>query len=170
MNDLQTQTRDMLEVFNEPDWNWQEPAREEFPLAGSHRLSNGMRQFPSAGEDENRLMRHQAQTERLAVIGLSVTDFTHECRNEMASLKMGLEVLENLHPKETETLEIIGYIKNSEIRLHRLFEDIREYAGPVNLDLAQNQLSEIWRRAWQSLRPARGERDAEIEEVGCGSP
>jgi signal transduction histidine kinase len=165
MNELQTQP---LQIEVRDQLGWEEPVRDEFPLAGHNRLSSVMRQSPSEGKGVNRLKRQRAQTARLVAIGLSVADFTHECRNEMVSLKMGLELLENLLPQETETLEIIGYMKNSEIRLHRLFEDIREYAGPVNLDLAQNQLSETWRRAWQSLRPARGERDAEIEEMGNG--
>ena len=167
MNEMQTQTFQDLET-DELGWISETPASEEYPLAVNNRWPGDLEQSPSEHQSVNRLKSQQAQTQRLVVIGLRVADFSHECRNEMGSLKLGLELLERLLPKEPEALEVICCMKNSEIRLHRLFDDMREYAGPVHLDLAEEQVSEIWRRAWHSLRPARGERDAQIEEIGNG--
>lgn len=167
MNDMQTQTT-RFSKGDELHWHWEKPAQEEFPLAINERLSSDLEQSRSEHQSVNRLKSRQTQSERLIVIGLRVADFSHECRNELGSLKLGLELLERLLPKEPEALEVICCMKNSEIRLHRLFEDIREYARPIHLDLADEQVSEIWRRAWHSLRPARGDRDAQIEERGNG--
>lgn len=167
MNDMQTQTPQISEG-DELHWNWEKPAREEFPLAVSNRLTGDLEQSPSEHQSANRLTFEQTQTQRLVVIGLRMADFSHECRNEMVSLKLGLELLEQMLPKEPEALELICYMKTSEVRLHRLFEDIREYAGPPHLDLAEERSSIIWRQAWHSLRPARGERDAQIAESGDG--
>ena len=147
---------------------WEKAGHEEYPLAASNRWPRDMGQAQTKTMSTSRPESQQTQIERLAVIGLRVADFSHECRNEMVSLKLGLELLERFLPKEPEALELICYMKNSEIRLHRLFDDIRGYAGPVHLDVAEEQLSEIWRRAWHSLRSTRGERDAQIEELGNG--
>lgn len=145
---------------------WENAELEEIPLGVSNRLTRDMEQPQTKTTNASRLESQQNQIERLAAIGRKVADFSHECRNEMVSLKLGLELLESFLPKEPEALELICYMKNSEVRLHRLFDDIRGYAGSVHLDVAEEQLSEIWRRAWRSLGPTRGERDAQIEELG----
>lgn len=164
---MQTQTCQKSED-DEVHKLWRQPAREEFTLAISNRLPRDVGQSQTKNLTSSGLEPLQAQTERLVVIGLRVADFSHECRNEMVTLKIGLALLEGLLAKEPEALEVICCMKNSEIRLHRLFDDMREYAGPVHLDLAEEHVSESWRRAWQSLNPLRGERDAQINEIGNG--
>ncbi len=110
----------------------------------------------------------QSQVERLAVIGQTMAVFCHECRNELVSIKFGLEILENSRPMETQDSEVIRHMKNSELRLERLFNDIREYAASIRLNLAEHHISEIWRGAWESLRTVRAKRDVSLSELGDG--
>src|SRR5215207_10633 len=98
MNEMQTQTFQDLET-DELGWIWEKPAPEEFPLAVNNRWPGGLEQPPSERQRVNRLKSQQTQTERLVVIGLRVADFSHECRNEMGNLKLGLELLERMLPK-----------------------------------------------------------------------
>ena len=58
--------------------------------------------------------------------------------------------------------------KTAKARLHRLFEDVRHFAGPLQLERAVVPLNEVWQKAWISVAAAREERDAILKEnIGC---
>ena len=52
-------------------------------------------------------------------------------------------------------------IQQAQDDLHRLYEDVREYAAPIKLVLRECDLAEIWRRAWTHLEPSRARQAGE---------
>lgn len=118
------------------------------------------------GHDITALMdaqRRAIQAERLAAIGQTVAVLSHESRNELHSIHLGLELL-SCTVTDTTAQEVIGRIKDSQVRLQRLFEDVRQFAGTIHLEQSVVSLRDIWERAWSSLIAARQNRDAQLHE------
>jgi signal transduction histidine kinase len=108
--------------------------------------------------------RKLVQSERLAAIGQTLAVLSHEARNELNGLRMGLTLLPEILEDREQALEIIGHLTKNEDRLHRLFEDVRGFAAPVQLDRTDCDVREVWRKAWSSLEPAWKNRDVSFEE------
>ncbi|MCE9552247.1 MAG: HAMP domain-containing histidine kinase [Planctomycetes bacterium] len=118
-------------------------------------------------ESELHAARERAlQTERLAAIGQVVTTLSHECRNSLQRIQTGLELL-NLEVKDRpDAVEWTNYIRTAQNELCQLFEDLRNYAGPIKLGAEVSSAADVWRKAWVALSEARMERQAELlEEV-----
>ncbi len=125
---------------------------------------NRIREHQRTRDELKEARRKLVRFERLAAIGQTITTLSHEARNELSGLKMGLDLLPQvLHDRET-ALEIISYMTKSENRLQHLLEDVRGFAGPIQLEAAACDLREIWRAAWISLESHWGDRDALLEE------
>ena len=111
--------------------------------------------------------RKLIQSERLAAIGQTIAVLSHEARNELSGLKMGLSLLPQILDDRDEALEIIGYMTENEDRLRRLFEDVQGFAAPIQLERAVCDVAKIWRKAWSSLKPIWKNRDVSFdEEIG----
>ncbi len=122
------------------------------------------------GQDITALLDAQSraiQAERLAAIGQTVAVLSHESRNELHSIHLGLELL-LCTVTDTTTQEVIGRIKDSQVRLQGLFEDVRQFAGTIHLEQSVVPLRDIWERAWSSLVSARRNRDALLHQNGPG--
>ena len=52
--------------------------------------------------------------------------------------------------------------------LNHLFEELRGYAAPIQLDWSNSNLADTWRQAWTHLETARSGRDAELAECLAG--
>ncbi len=63
-----------------------------------------------------------------------------------------------------EVLDLINRIQKAQDHLHHLYEDVRSYAAPINLDKTPCDLRAIWREAWGHLEPARKEKQAVLRE------
>jgi signal transduction histidine kinase len=112
-----------------------------------------------AAADEQ--LRHHT---RLASIGQMVTGLAHESRNALqrsgACLEALLLEIEDRPLARQQALRIQSALDH----LHILYEEVRNYAAPLRLDLEAVSLHDRVRQAWQSLRPLW--RGAEIQ-VGC---
>ena len=70
-----------------------------------------------------------------------------------------------------EALDLVHRIKLAQDHMHRLFDEVRGYAAPVNLDRSACQLGSVWREAWELLLPQWEGRIAEmIERTGRHRP
>src|SRR5207248_1832586 len=49
--------------------------------------------------------------------------------------------------------------------LHRLYEEVRTYAGPLRLEMQPCRLAELWREAWADLGPVHEGTGAELREA-----
>jgi signal transduction histidine kinase len=66
-----------------------------------------------------------------------------------------------------EALSLIARLQAAQDDLYRLFEDVRSYAAPIQLEVRACDLAEVWREAWAQLAALRpGREDALIEATG----
>lgn len=122
---------------------------------------------------EQRRMREQLadaqrrliQSERLAAIGQTIAALSHEARNELHGLGLGLQLLPKVIGEPASARKIVSSMIRNQHRLTRLFEDVRGFAAPIQLARSRCDLGEIWRNAWQSLEAGRQDRDVSLEEA-----
>src|SRR4029077_19400698 len=86
------------------------------------------------------------QAERLATIGAMVTGLAHESRNALQQVQSSVEMLQRRLQNRPEQ-QYVAEIQKAQDRLLRLFEDVRGYAAPVNLERRMLNLAAIWREA-----------------------
>jgi signal transduction histidine kinase len=107
--------------------------------------------------------RQLLKSERLAAIGEMVTGLAHECRNALQRCQASLDMLmHRVRDRPDETL-LVQRIQESQDHLHYLYEQLRQYAAPVNLRLSSCRLDVIFDAAWKSLAPVRGQRAVTLE-------
>lgn len=93
------------------------------------------------------------QSERLAAIGETVAGLAHESRNAFQRSQACLELLALELDNRPDELELVSRIQRSLDHLHRLYEEVRRYAGPINLDRQVCDLGHVWRDSWSFLEP-----------------
>ena len=108
------------------------------------------------------------QAERLAAIGQTVTGLAHESRNAFQRSQACLELLELELEGQPQQLELVSRIQRALDHLHRLYEEVRDYAAPINLDRQMCDLAHLWREAWAQLELVRQERNVTLTESSGG--
>jgi PAS domain S-box-containing protein len=108
--------------------------------------------------------RRSLQGERLAAIGQMMTGLAHESRNALQRSQACLTVLSLRLEGRPQEQELLARIQCAQDDLHRLYEEVREYAVPRPLDRRLCHLSEVWREAWRDLAPLREAKNAELRE------
>ena len=105
------------------------------------------------------------QAERLVVIGQMMTGLAHESRNALQRAQACLERLNWQLQDRPEARDLLARVQHAQNDLVRLFEDVREYAGPLRLEFRPCDLRQVWRGAWDRLAFLHERRDARLEEV-----
>lgn len=114
--------------------------------------------FTARRDVQEKLLR----SERLAGIGQMVTGIAHESRNALQRIQSSSEMLE-LHVKENEkALSHVRRVQEAQEDLHRLFEEVRGFAAPIQLEREPCRLESTWQQAWDSLETLRRGRDATL--------
>jgi signal transduction histidine kinase len=107
------------------------------------------------------------RAERLATIGEMIAGLAHESRNALQRIQACAETLELEVQDRPEARELVSRILKAEEHLHKLFDEVRTYAAPVQLDLERHSLSSIWREAWALLESQRQGRSVRlVESIG----
>lgn len=123
----------------------------------------------AVGQDITSILEAQKkalQAERLALIGRMSAGLAHEARNALQRIQACSEMLEMEIASNREAISLVGKIQAAQDQMHRLFDEVRGYAGEIQLDLAPCLIGDVWREAWDSLSVARRGREAAlIEEV-----
>lgn len=104
------------------------------------------------------------QSERLAAIGQMATGLAHESRNALQRIGASAETLELELEGNPQALALVARIQQSKSDLHKLLDEVRNYAAPAVLDRSPCRLSEVWREAWELLLAQRRGRAAELRE------
>jgi signal transduction histidine kinase len=95
------------------------------------------------------------RAERLAAIGQVAAGLAHESRNALQRSQACLSVLALKLQAMPEELALLTRMQRAQDDLHRLYEDVRECAAPVQLERRKCRLAELWREGWEDLAPQR---------------
>jgi PAS domain S-box-containing protein len=109
----------------------------------------------------------QKQSERLAVIGEMVAGLAHESRNALQRSEACLERLAWRLEGQADALNLIERVRKAHDDLRRLFDAVRDYARPPQLEWEVCDLAEVWREAWDALAARRQGRAAALSEEAC---
>ncbi len=119
----------------------------------------------SIGQDITELTQAQrrlVQSERLAAIGEAMTGLTHESRNALARSQANLRRLARRLKDQPDLLELIDAAVAAQEDLGELFEDVRQYAAPVQLHTRPIDLAELIEEMWAQLADQREGREAQL--------
>jgi PAS domain S-box-containing protein len=120
------------------------------------------------GQDITSLKQAQEQalqSERLAAIGQMMTGLAHESGNALARSQACLEMLSFEVEDRPKALSLITRVQTAQDHLRQLYEEVRNYAAPVKLNLERWSLAHIWRQAWENLHLLRqGKKAVLLEE------
>lgn len=108
------------------------------------------------------------QSERLAAIGQMVAGLAHESRNAFQRSQACLEMLALELEDQPEQLDMLGRVQRALDHLHHLYEEVRTYAAPINLDRHSCDLARAWRSSWSHLEVSRQEKNVELVETCAG--
>ena len=106
------------------------------------------------------------QAERLAAIGQAMTGLAHESRNALQRGQADLELLSLMVEDRPDAMALVRRLQRAQMDLHRLYEEVRQYAAPLSLTLEPHDLSQVVREAWELLSQSRHDRDAALEIEG----
>jgi PAS domain S-box-containing protein len=88
------------------------------------------------------------QSTRLAAIGEMMTGLAHESRNALQRARAAIDMLE-LDLDQRPNLRMLSQRAISAIdELQRLYEEVRNYAAPIQLEKRDVDLEEAWSEAW----------------------
>ncbi|WP_235951971.1 PAS domain-containing sensor histidine kinase [Crateriforma spongiae] len=94
------------------------------------------------------------QGERLAAMGKMLSALAHESRNALQRIQSGVEMLKFEFDEASESYEDLRRIAGAREDLQRLYDEMRSFAAPMNLQISDCDLSGIWKKAWTHLEPA----------------
>jgi PAS domain S-box-containing protein len=109
------------------------------------------------------------RSERLAGIGQMVAGLAHESRNALQRIGSMAEMLELECASNETALALITRLSQAQDDLRRMFDELRNYAAPIHLELEDCHVASCWHEAWELVKPLRGGRQVEwIERIECG--
>ncbi len=110
---------------------------------------------------EERLLR----SERLSVIGKAMTGLAHESRNALQRAQASLDMLAVDLEGDEQATKLITRIQVAQSDLHRLYEDVREYARPLRFELRSHRVDELLRQAWDELIVKRAGYETSLADI-----
>jgi PAS domain S-box-containing protein len=108
------------------------------------------------------------QSERLAAVGETMAGLVHESRNALQRSKACLEMLALEVEDRPAALDLVARAQRAQDDLHRLYEEVRQWAAPLHLRREPCDLRDLWTEVWTNVRQARPERAPRLkEQVHC---
>jgi len=116
----------------------------------------------------NRAEERARQAGRLAAIGETMAALVHESRNALQRSKASLEMLSLEVEDRPEALKLVARAQRAQEDLHRLYEEVRQWAAPLHLRRETCNLREIWMEVWCLVNQARPTHNGRLEEeIAC---
>ena len=109
--------------------------------------------------ERNRVEARLLQAERLAAIGKAMTGLAHESRNALQRSQASLDLLAAELAGNEFACKLIQRIRAAQDDLHRLYEDVREYARPIHISPRLDSVKDLLERAWLEMIVKREGRD-----------
>jgi PAS domain S-box-containing protein len=120
--------------------------------------------------DRKRAEERARQAERLAAIGETMAALVHESRNALQRSKACLEMLALEVENSPEALKLVARVERAQEDLHRLFEEVRQWAAPLNLRREECDLREVWIETWHHVLQTQPSRKVRLkEDLQCGT-
>jgi PAS domain S-box-containing protein len=116
--------------------------------------------FTERREEQERLLR----AERLAGIGQMVTGIAHESRNALQRIQSCTEMLELEIEDKPEGQRLVRRLQEAQDTLLHLFDEVRNFAAPIQLEKEPCHVDSAWREAWSLLESSRRGREAKLVE------
>lgn len=113
--------------------------------------------------EHKRLERRLRQSERLAAIGKAMAGLAHESRNALQRSQASLDMLSAELVDNEFAIKLIHRIQTAQDDLHRLYEDVREYARPINISPTPSDVAQLLQQTWEELVVDREGRSASLE-------
>jgi PAS domain S-box-containing protein len=118
----------------------------------------------------NRAEERARQAGRLAAIGETMAALVHESRNALQRSKASLEMLSLEVEDRPEALKLVARAQRAQEDLHRLYEEVRQWAAPLQLRRETCNLRDIWKEVWCLVNQARPSHAGRLEEeIECDS-
>lgn len=115
--------------------------------------------------EERRTASRLLQASRLATIGEMYARLAHESRNALQRMQFCTEMLAEELTGSPHASELLKRSEVAQHDLHRLLDEVRNFASPIALERTECRLSILWREAWNLLQNVRRERRAELVEL-----
>lgn len=109
--------------------------------------------------------RRMLQSERLAAIGEAITGIAHESRNALQRSQACLEMLARRIADRPEASELAGRIQQALRELHLLYQRVRDYAAPLQLQPVGMPIRPILQQTLSDLSSTIETRGARIVET-----
>ncbi len=110
------------------------------------------------------------RAERLATVGQMITGLAHESRNALQRIRAATELLEDELQYLPEAVHLLGRIQKAQEDLERLYDEVRGYASPIQLEIQRCDLVRAWGEAWSELLNIHRNRTVELRENVDGGP
>jgi hypothetical protein len=110
--------------------------------------------------------RRIVQSERLAAIGQMMAGLAHESRNALQRSKACLEMLALEIEDRPSAIDLVARIQRAHDHLTMLYEEVRQYAAPINLHREPCDLIGVWRETWVDLTHVHGPKGLQL----CDQP
>ncbi len=123
-------------------------------LAVTEFYSGDSRMFTGVVRDISQLKQAQGQllqSARLAAIGQMVTGLAHESRNALQRAQAFLDMLALDLAEAPEQLDLTRRTQKALLDLHRLYEEVRNYAAPIQLECRPTDLVAVSQKVWAYL-------------------
>jgi PAS domain S-box-containing protein len=101
--------------------------------------------------DRKRAEERARQSSRLAAIGETMAALVHESRNALQRSKANLEMLSLEIEDRPEALKLVCRVEKAQEDLHKLFEEVRQWAAPLKLQRESCNLRQLWREVWTNV-------------------
>ena len=101
--------------------------------------------------DRKRAEERARQSSRLAAIGETMAALVHESRNALQRSKANLEMLTLEVEDRPDALKLVQRVEKAQEDLHKLFEEVRQWAAPLHLRREKCNLRQLWREVWTNV-------------------
>lgn len=89
----------------------------------------------------------------------------HESRNALQRSQACVDVLEAKFGDDPEIVELVAGIQRAQEELHHLYEGVRGFAAPINLELESCDIASILKSAWVDTEVCRVGRAVLLQEA-----
>ena len=106
------------------------------------------------GHDVTELEQAQQRAlvaERLAVIGQMITGLAHESRNALQRSQACLSLLTRVIGENPKALDYADRLQTAQDYLRHIFEEVRNYAAPLRLELENSDVRQLITETWDQL-------------------